>query len=247
MCRKKMEPMKESERTRTIKGSLWKHENISKSPSFSDVNEKNVHSETRWIIRVEFEHCVWWPARASCTRWVWSWWHLWISCTTSTATTGFNLLVCVQTKYMIYTHRIWLAPGGLATAPAAERLPAERGESESDYQEFVSLPQVPACTEILLTIGVANEGAFSLLRMWRVTVRFFLSTRLCDISHLLPVVLNMIDAWSLKFSFSVFIAPSHMDIRLAKTLGWTHPESRSYCLKCTDKLSRGVLPLESLE
>ena len=26
MCKKKMEPMKESERTRTIKGSLWNHE-----------------------------------------------------------------------------------------------------------------------------------------------------------------------------------------------------------------------------
>ena len=63
---------------------------------------------------------------------------------------------------MIYTHRIWVAPGGLATAEPAERLPAERGESESDYQECVSLLQAPVWVEISLTIAVVNEGAFSI-------------------------------------------------------------------------------------
>ena len=77
--------------------------------------------------------------------------------------TGFNLLV-LQTQ--VYTHRTWLAPEGLAKAEPPERLPAERGESESDYHENVSLLQVRVSVEISLTIDVVNEGTFSLAMIW---------------------------------------------------------------------------------
>ena len=48
--------------------------------------------------------------------------------------------MCKQST-LIYTHRIWVwvPPEDLATAEAAERLPGERGESESDYHDNCSL------------------------------------------------------------------------------------------------------------
>jgi hypothetical protein len=80
---------------------------------------------------------------------------------------GFSLPLSAN-KWYIY--RICVAPGGLATAEPAERLPAERGESESDYHEIVSFILQVRWVMTRLTIGVADESTFPLALLEWVTV-----------------------------------------------------------------------------
>jgi len=55
MCRKKMEAMKESERTRTMNGSLW---STNKLDIFLDGDWKHLHPEAGRIVRIQFKHGV---------------------------------------------------------------------------------------------------------------------------------------------------------------------------------------------
>jgi hypothetical protein len=138
MWRKNMDAMKESERTRTMKGSLQRHFFLASILTESRRKKgRHLHSKPWRVVRVQLEHGVGRAPRACSPRRV-GLGNLRRTCASAVK------LTCVRESVRgkrrrggvsrKETHRI-CAPGGFATAPAAdvEREETEReGASESD-------------------------------------------------------------------------------------------------------------------